>query len=71
MAFSPQMPTQATAHAAEQREAQMILGLLQGLARGRLRDVQHRGRAGHRAAAHRRAEDFELARPHLSSHRRR
>ena len=62
---------QPAADAIEQLESELVLGVKQDLAQRRLRDVEHRSRAGDGAATHQRAEDFELARPHLSSHQRR
>ena len=48
-------------HAMEQREAQLIFGVEQDLADGRLRDAQQAGCAADAAGLHDRMKDFDLA----------
>src|SRR5262249_46017906 len=59
---------QAAAHAAEQRQDQRILGVLQRLTRRRLRDVQQLRRAGDAAGGGHGAGKFDISETHDDVH---
>jgi hypothetical protein len=49
--------------------AELVLGVSQGCADGRLRNAQDTGRLGNRAAPHYGAEDFQFAQVHGHTHK--
>ncbi len=52
------------AHATEQRETQLLFGMLENLARRRLRDMQQLGRRGQAAGLQDGLEEFDMTKAH-------